>query len=442
MRQFLSQTPPDDFGVKLLINNLDVLTESKYDVIKIRDINLSITTTPQLEGVVVDANGLLLGATLGELGEAAFYGERFTSRAFPEITNILEAALDGETDIAKLSAKREEENILLLVIPVYEKSNSLNLVPNDKLLGAIIIVVTSLPSQELLPTYVMRVIGTSLIWFLVAAGIVGALFGFLTAKYFENRFKNLYIAADHWSRGEFSAYVEDISSDELGQLADRMNQMAVQLKKLLTERQELAVSEERNRLARELHDSAKQQAFAAAFQLGTAISKLDKDVAREEIKNNLLETQSTISAVQKELTDLIHELRPPEMEGLHLKDAIQQHVAEWAHQNSVELFMDIEPDQNLSLEKKQAIYRIVQESVANIAKHSQASKVKIGLTYIKRKIKLEVIDDGIGFDVNLPRSGVGINSMKERVEALAGEIEITSQLGEGSQIRVVLPLDE
>ncbi len=442
MRQFLAQSPPDDFGVKLLINNLDVLTESRYDVFKIRDVNLSITTAPQLEGAVVDKNGSLLGVTLGELGDTAYDVEQFKSRAFPEISELIQAALDGETEVERLFVKREDENTLLLAIPVYEKSDNLNVIPGDNILGVIIIVVKSLPSEEFLPTYIMGIIGTSLVWFLGAAGVVGALFGFLTARYFENRFKNLYIAADHWSRGEFSESVQDTSTDELGQLADRMNQMAVQLQSLLAERQEIAVSEERNRLARELHDSAKQQAFAAAFQLGAAISKLDRKAAKEDIKNSLLETQAAINIVRKELTDLIHELRPPSMEGRHLKDAIQQFVTEWAHQNDIEACLNVEPDQELTLERKQALYRVVQEALANVAKHSQASKVEIRLMYLDRYIHLAIGDDGIGFDVNQPGSGIGLSSMRERVETLAGRLEITSQPGNGTQIRIVLPLQE
>jgi signal transduction histidine kinase len=440
IRQFLAQSPPDVFGVGLLVNNLDVLTESRYEVFKIRDIILSITTAPQLEGAVVDEKGSLLSATSGELGESIYNPEPFRSRAFPEINGILQAALEGETEIGKLSAKRENEYLLFLVIPVYEKSNSLNVIPDDKLLGVIVIVVKSLPSQEFLPTYITRIIGTSLVWFLVAAGVVGELFGFITAKYFEKRIKNLYTAADHWSQGEFTETVKDTSADELGQLADRMNQMAVQLQGLLTERQEIAVSEERNRLARELHDSAKQQAFAAAFQLGAAISKLDRDADKNEIRNKLLETQNSINKIQKELTDLIHELRPPDVQGRSLQDSVQNYVVEWAHQNDVEVFLDIEPDKNLTLDQKLALYRVVQEAISNIAKHSQATKVEIRLIYLERKIQLDVSDDGVGFDVNQPRKGMGLNFMKERVESLDGKLEVISQSGKGSQIRILLPM--
>ena len=439
MRQFLAQSPPDVFGARLLINNLDVLTESSYEVAAIGDISLSITTAPQLEGAVVDANGSLLGATLGDLGSTAYDAQNFRSQAYPEANEVMRAALDGETDVAKLSARRKDENLLLLAIPVYEHSNSLNVLAGDKILGAIIVVVKSLPSQELLPTYIMRIVGSSLVWFLIAAGVVGALFGFLTARYFEVRFRRLYAAADHWSRGEFSELVEDPSRDELGQLAERMNRMAVQLQSLLAERQEMAVSKERNRLARELHDSAKQQAFAAAFQLGTAISKLDRGADRDEIRNSLMETQAAINTVRRELTDLIHELRPPEMEGRHLADAIQQYATEWAHRNDVEVHVDVEPDLDLALEGKQALYRVVQEALANVAKHSRATRVEIRLAYLDEHVRLEINDNGIGFDVNQPRKGLGLNSMRERVETSDGKLEITSQVDGGTRIEITIP---
>lgn len=222
-------------------------------------------------------------------------------------------------------------------------------------------------------------------------------------------------------------------------LADHMDQMAIQLNELLVEKQKVAISEERNRLARELHDSAKQQAFAAAFQLGSAISKLDRNAEKDEIRNKLLETQAAIHSVQKELTDLIHELRPQEMEGRTLIDAIKQYATEWAHRNDIEVTLDIETDQNLALERKQALYRVLQEGLANIAKHSHGDKTTIRLFYVNDIVHLEISDNGIGFDVNQPRKGVGINSMRERVQTLSGQFRITSQIGRGTSVSVEIP---
>jgi signal transduction histidine kinase len=439
MREFLAQSPPDIFGARLLINNLEVLSQSSYAVVTLRDISLSIKTVAQLEAAVVDAEGALLGATLGDLGDTVYDRENFKSRAYPEVNQIMQAALNGETDVAMLSARREDEDTLLLAIPVHEHSNSLMMLRNDRLLGAILIVVKSLPSQEFLPSYILKILGTALIWFLIAAGAVGALFGFLIARHFELRFRRLYVAADHWSQGDFSELVQDHGTDELGQLADRMNQMAVQLSGLLAERQAMAVSQERNRLARELHDSAKQQAFGAAFQLGSAISKLDRDADTNDIKQSLIQAQGAINTVRRELTDLIHELSPPEMEGRSLADAIRQYAAEWAHSSAIEVNLHVEQDQDLTPEASQALYRMIQEALANVARHSQATRAEIRLAYELETIRLEIVDNGVGFDIKHPREGFGLNSMRERAAALGGTLELASQVGEGTSITIQIP---
>jgi NarL family two-component system sensor histidine kinase LiaS len=440
MRQFLSQSPPDVFGARLLINNLDLLTETRHDIITIRDVSLSIRTVPKLQGAVVDADGTLLGATLGDLGETAYDLRDFKSRAYPAINQVMRAALSGETDVRQLSARDADQGALMLAIPVYQNSVSLNVPAGDRLLGAILIVVESLPSREFLPTYLLRTIGTGLGWFLVAAGAVGALFGFVTARYFERRFRRLYQAADHWSQGDFSELIQDRSTDELGQLADRMDEMARQLSGLLAEQQARAVTEERNRLARELHDSAKQQAFGAAFQLGSAISKLERDADKTEVINSLQQAQAAVDAVRRELTDLIHELNLPEMEGRSLADAIRDYATEWAHSHEIEIQLDVEEDQELALAGKQALYRVVQEALANVARHSQAARARIRLTYPAEQARLEIRDDGVGFDLNEPRRGLGLHSMRQRAEALGGRMEVESHHAGGTRIEIKVPL--
>ena len=107
-------------------------------------------------------------------------------------------------------------------------------------------------------------------FFSLAQVLWAQLFGSLTAKRMVDRLKHLEQAANAWSRGDFSVFIDDPTGDEISQLAHHLNNMAEQLQDLLKRRQAMAISEERNRLARDLHDSAKQQALAASFQLGTA----------------------------------------------------------------------------------------------------------------------------------------------------------------------------
>ncbi len=111
----------------------------------------------------------------------------------------------------------------------------------------------------------------------------------------------------------FQNIFADTSGDEITQFTQHLNNMAKQLQNLLLRRQEMAISEERNRLARDLHDSAKQQALAASFELGTALTLYDRN--SEEAKKHLVEADALVDSVRKELTNLVDELRPQTIEG-------------------------------------------------------------------------------------------------------------------------------
>jgi nitrate/nitrite-specific signal transduction histidine kinase len=106
--------------------------------------------------------------------------------------------------------------------------------------------------------------------FLALAGVIGILSGMLGSRGIRRPLRQIALAADAWSRGDFSAKAQTASRDELGQLARDLNNMADQLQALLTTRQELAVVEERYRLARDLHDSIKQQLFVITLLVGGA----------------------------------------------------------------------------------------------------------------------------------------------------------------------------
>ncbi len=146
-----------------------------------------------------------------------------------------------------------------------------------------------------------------------ATALIGMLLGFVTAHSLTGRLQRLTEAATAWGQGDFDRLAHDTSSDELGQLARHLNHMAIQLQHLLETRQELATLEERNRLARDLHDSIKQQVFATAMQVATAQALLPHDP--EGAQAHLAESQRLVQQTQQELTGLIHELRPAALEG-------------------------------------------------------------------------------------------------------------------------------
>jgi len=192
-------------------------------------------------------------------------------------------------------------------------------------------------SDTLIPGSILRsgllILGVSAIVITLAAGLIGALFGRITSRGLVRRLENLNSAAQAWGQGDFSASVHDSSADEIGQLSRRMSQMAEQIQDLLQVRQDLAALQERNRLARDLHDSVKQQVFAATMTLGTAKSRREQDP--ETAWDKVDEALDLSWQAQQELTGLIQELRPLALEGRGLAAALRDYAASWSQQSGI-----------------------------------------------------------------------------------------------------------
>jgi len=284
------------------------------------------------------------------------------------------------------------------------------------------------------------ILGVSLLFFTLVAGLAGTVYGFLAARGPVHRLDRLAEATLAWSQGDFCVSVDDPSGDELGQLARRLNDMARQLQHLLETRRELAVLEERNRLARDLHDSAKQQAFAAAAQVSAARALLKDDP--EAAATHIEEAERLIYELRQELTSLVQELRPASLEDQGLASAVREYAADWSRQNGILHAVRLQGARSLPLEIEQAVFRIVQEALANVARHSQAGSVEIALVYANDEITLTVTDDGRGFDVDGKRSGCGRSSMQERAEALGGKLAVGSVPGKSTSVSCTAPVSD
>jgi two-component system, NarL family, sensor histidine kinase LiaS len=262
---------------------------------------------------------------------------------------------------------------------------------------------------------------------------IGATSGYVSSRGLVYRLQKLSQAAHRWSKGDFSTGVQDASEDELGQTTHQLNHMAEQLQNLLIARQKLATLEERNRLARDLHDSVKQQIFAISMQVGATKFLLRRDVDAAEIRLN--ETEKLVRQAQQELTSLIRELRPVALEGKGLVVALRELTTQWAQQTNIVANISAEDLQPLPLTIEEALFRIVQEALANVARHSKATLVQILLTTVDDTITLSIIDNGQGFDATQQGYlGVGLHSMQERMKALGGDVQIESSPEKGTRI--------
>ena len=189
--------------------------------------------------------------------------------------------------------------------------------------------------------------------------------------------------------------------------------------------QQVASLEERQRLARELHDSVSQALYGIALGARTAQALLQRDPpAAEEPVDYILSLAETGLA---EMRALIFELRPESLEKEGLVAAVRKQVesVQARHDLEIEFRACEEPDMPLPL--KEAVYRIAQESLTNVVKHSKATAVEIRLASTGAGLELEVTDDGVGFDTAVDFPGhLGLHSMRERAEKAGGRLSIVS----------------
>ncbi|HEX8982619.1 MAG TPA: histidine kinase [Ktedonobacterales bacterium] len=288
------------------------------------------------------------------------------------------------------------------------------------------------------PVYLSSFLGLlpSAVLFGVIASIFGVVFGLLTARGLTQRMSRLTMAADAWSHGDFTVSAHDAQTDELGQLAHDLNRMAEQLQNLLQDRQQLAVVEERNRLARDLHDSVKQQMFALTMLLGSAQLEVEE---HREAHRILADAERIASSAQKELSGLIAALRPVALTHAGLSAALRELCASWAIRTGIACDTRIPDDLALSASAEQEFFRAAQEALANIARHSGATRVEMSAERTPEHVTLRIRDNGHGFDVaQTDRQGVGLRSMRERLEGLGGTLRISSSVG-GTRIDMEAP---
>ncbi len=199
----------------------------------------------------------------------------------------------------------------------------------------------------------------------------------------------------------------------------------------------LAVIEERQRLARELHDSVAQAIYTITLYGDAAIKALSAG-RQEAVKGHLRDLRQTAQEALRDMRLLVFELRPPELEKTGLSAAIQSRLEAVEARAGLQTELHVEGEERLPLTVEEELYRIAQEALNNVVKHSRARQVSVRLRFADDVASLVVWDDGVGFDPALARSqgGMGLQSMKERAQRLTGALEIESAPGQGTRIKV------
>lgn len=422
---YLASSPADTAGLQRRLYEL-------------RTLSPSLTRTPSLDNrwaqgqgpvfLVLDAEARVLGS-LPPMANPAVLGQPLESGLLPGLDELLAFVQAGRGTVESASTTTTGERGIRVTA----------ILGDDR---ALLGLVVALAGPAAFSSGLWEALSSLLAMLLIivaGAGAIGTLFGFLTARGLSRRIGNLAAAAGAWSRGDFSAWLDDRSGDEVGELSRQMNRTAEQLQNLLRVRQELATMKERERLARDLHDSVKQQVFATAMQLAAAQALLDRD--QEGARARLAEAEALTRQAQKELALLIQELRPADLEGRGLAPALRDYAGRWSRQTGIAVEVELAEGVDLTPEVENALFRIAQEALANVARHSGALTARLRLRRQEGTVVLEVADEGAGFDLaERAGRGLGLASMRERIEAIGGRLVVRSGHGTGTCVQATCPL--
>ena len=213
---------------------------------------------------------------------------------------------------------------------------------------------------------------------------------------------------------------------------------AVDYARLLSASREKVALEERQRLARDLHDSVSQAVYGIALGARSAQELLAQDPAllREPLDYILRLSEAALA----EMRALIFELRPEALEREGLIGALKHHTAVLRSRHGIAVEESLAAEPTMSWERKQALYRIAQEALHNAGRHARATRVRVVLNEDDAQIRLEVWDNGVGFDPESEHPGhFGLNTMRERATELGGSLEIESRIQAGTKIRATIP---
>jgi signal transduction histidine kinase len=221
-------------------------------------------------------------------------------------------------------------------------------------------------------------------------------------------------------------------------LADQAS-LAVENARLHEEAEAAAALAERNRLARELHDSVTQSLYSVTLYAEAAARLLGAGQAAEAA-SHLRDLGTTAREALREMRLLIFELNPPALEKGNLSDAIQIRLDAVESRGGVAVSFHVEGTERLTPLLRQELYQITQEALNNTLKHAHAQAVKVRLQFSDRETVLEVSDDGAGFDPEKgKRGGLGLRGMRERVQKCGGSLAVESHPGQGTRVRVCVP---
>lgn len=307
---------------------------------------------------------------------------------------------------------------------------------------------------------------------LVAAGAAGALFGVAlaawhglqVARHLKRRLRAVGRFAAALAAGDLSHRLVPEGADEVAQIEQELNEMAgrlagamAALRDLAERNRELAYEAgalaERARLARDLHDTVNQELFSLSLLAAALRRRLDQGQGAAqgpgthqgpaEVAAALAEMEALARRAHATVRELILALRPPSLAQQGLAGALREYAAAFASRHGLTCTCLAEVPR-LPPAVEEALLRMAQEALHNVAKHAAATAVQVEVAVAGGQVHLTVRDNGRGFDpaAPAPPAAVGLASMRERAAALGGQVAIRSSPGQGTEVRVTVPLPQ
>lgn len=215
-------------------------------------------------------------------------------------------------------------------------------------------------------------------------------------------------------------------------------QNRLQIMKLARQERMTAILEERQRIARELHDSVKQALFSITLSAGVVLNLLPD--APQVVKTHLEHIQQGGYTAQAEMTALLQELIPVSLQDKRLEDALYDTLTPLCETHRIKLLWRVDGTNTLTIAQEHALFRAVQEAVSNVIRHSEATLVRVSLSFgLVTHVIVE--DNGKGFVVEaVPATSTGLSMMRTRLKGVGGRYELQTTPGVGTRLTILLDL--
>ena len=267
-------------------------------------------------------------------------------------------------------------------------------------------------------------------WPVVLAGalVFASVAAVFLSGWVTRRLRRIAATAEAWRHGRFELRIDDGARDEIGALARQLDTMPTALAELVEHRADRARRRERERIARDLHDTIKQQAFALSMQLGALEAALP---AAQRSLPTLTESRALAEQIQRELAELLGELDP--LPDGDWRTRIEARIADWSRRCGIRAVVGLDAAAAIAPARRDVLTRAIDEALANVARHSGAQVVHIGIERAGEQFTLRVADDGRGGIVE--GGGRGLRHLRERAAELPdGRFDWHSDERAGSRI--------